>query len=252
MRNCTITNFDDTVCPKPRAACTTDFLIEDIVITYGVGISMGSVPPDVGGDCIDGVLARRAVFQSPLKAVYIKPNPAKVGQNATGLIANITYEDMVVRDALWWTVWIGPQQDNIRDDVSRALARPPPPPPFPVTTGAAAVTGSVAVPGDGCNFTSILPGCSFIYPLCNTTCTTDPQVTVRDVTLRNIVSYDSLLSPGVIVHNVSNPATGFVFDNVTFVNAGAWPVKEGFWCLNTQGVARGGTFPVPPCFSQEE
>jgi hypothetical protein len=31
--------------------------ITNIVIYYGVGVSMGSVPPDVGGDCIDGVVA---------------------------------------------------------------------------------------------------------------------------------------------------------------------------------------------------
>jgi hypothetical protein len=69
VRNCTITNFDDTVCPKPQLNCTRNFLIEDIDVTYGVGVSMGSVPPDVGNDCISGVLARRLHFTTPLKAI---------------------------------------------------------------------------------------------------------------------------------------------------------------------------------------
>ena len=186
------------------------------------------------------MLTRRAVFYSPLKGVYIKPNPAKPGA-ASGLIANITYEDVVMHDPLWWAVWIGPQQDNIRDDVdvegpAARLALP----------GAGGGRALQDGPG-GCNFTNLLPGCSFIYPLCNTSCPTDPQVTVRDVTLRNVTVFNSLLSPGVIIHNATNPGTNFLFDGVNFVNASKWPV-DGFWCLNTQGVARNSS-PFPPCFS---
>jgi hypothetical protein len=207
-------------------------LIEDIIITYGIGISMGSVPPEAGGNSIDGVLARRAVFYSPLKAFYVKPNPSKP-YAAVGAINNITYESMVVYDPLWWTVWIGPQQDNVRNDVS-----------FPLIDGALMQSG----PGN-CNFTNLLPGCSFIYPLCNTSCPTDPQVTVSNITLRDISVYNSLLSPGVIIHNATNPGRSFLFDNVVFHNSSTWPVEDGFWCLNTEGVATGGTTPVPPCFT---
>jgi hypothetical protein len=249
VRNCSITNFDDTVCPKPRSQGTHNFLIEDILVTYGIGISMGSVPPDAGGNSIDGVLARRAVFYSPLKAFYVKPNPAKPYE-ATGMINNITYESMIVYDPLWWTVWIGPQQDNIRNDVS-----------FPYSEIDRSKEGGGGLeekdeskrrlqngPGN-CNFTNLLPGCSFIYPLCNTSCPTDPQVTVSNITLRNIAVYNSLLSPGVIIHNATNPGTGFLFDNVVFHNSSTWPVQDGFWCLNTIGEAIGGTSPVPPCFT---
>ena len=245
VRNCTITNFDDTVCPKPRSQGTHNFLIEDIIITYGIGISMGSVPPDAGGNSIDGVLARRAVFYSPLKAFYVKPNPAKP-YAADGAINNITYESMVVYDPLWWTVWIGPQQDNVRNDVS-----------FPLIDGAlkrreegGGGGGRLLQSGPGnCNFTNLLPGCSFIYPLCNTSCPTDPQVTVSNITLRDISVFNSLLSPGVMIHNATNPGKSFLFDNVVFHNSSTWPVEEGFWCLNTEGVATGGTTPVPPCFT---
>jgi hypothetical protein len=240
VRNCTITNFDDTVCPKPRSQGTHNFLIEDIIITYGIGISMGSVPPDGGGNSIDGVLARRAVFYSPLKAFYIKPNPAKP-YAATGAINNITYENMTVFDPLWWTVWIGPQQDNVRNDITLGNDSL-------VDRGDTSPRLLQNGPGN-CNFTNLLPGCSFLYPLCNTSCPTDPQVTVSNITLRDIAVYNSLLSPGVIIHNITNPGTGFIFDNVIFYNASTWPVENGYWCLNTQGVAIGGTTPIPPCFN---
>ena len=50
--NCSVTNFDDSVCVKPLVQsdsgyCTSDVDIHDISITWGVGVSMGSVPPDV-------------------------------------------------------------------------------------------------------------------------------------------------------------------------------------------------------------
>lgn len=212
VRNCSITNFDDTVCPKPTAPpCTRNVLIEDIAVTYGVGISMGSVPPDVGGNCIDGVLVRRAVFHSALKTIYVKPNPAKSDPAATGLISNITYEDVRSYDPIWWPIWIGPQQQQQPGD--------------PVGTG-----------------------CSFVYPLDNTTCATDPQVSVRNVTLRRVDVYNGN-SPGVLLANASNPATGLVFDAVVHHNGTGWPVGADYLCGFVSGVATGGTSPVPPCFT---
>jgi len=212
VRNCSITNFDDTVCPKPQAPpCTRDVLAEDISVTYGVGISMGSVPPDVGGNCIDGVYIRRAVFHDALKTIYVKPNPEKFGQNASGLIANITYEDIASHDPIWWPIWIGPQQQQ-----------------QPGSSGT---------------------GCNFVYPLDNTTCITDPQVTVRDVTLRRVDFYNGP-SPGVIRFNVSNPATGLIFEDVVHHNSSGWPVGADYLCDYASGVALGTTSPVPPCFTK--
>jgi len=212
VRNCSITNFDDTVCPKPTAPpCTRNVLVEDIAVTYGVGISVGSVPPDVGGNCIDGVLVRRAVFHSALKTIYVKPNPAKDDPAATGLIANVTYEDVRSYDPIWWPIWIGPQQQQQPGD--------------PVGTG-----------------------CSFIYPLDNTTCATDPQVSVRNVTLRRVDVYNGN-SPGVLLANASNPATGVLFDAVVHHNGTGWPVGADYLCGFVAGVATGGTSPVPPCFT---
>lgn len=103
VRNCSVTNFDDTVCAKPQIGCTTNLLVEDISVFWGCGLSMGSVPPDVGNNCIRGVLVRNVTFESPMKAVYIKPNPQK-GAGNTGEISNVTYEDLQVNSPVWWPI----------------------------------------------------------------------------------------------------------------------------------------------------
>lgn len=52
FRRLKITNFDDTVVPKPNnkgswgSPCTQDILVEDCEVTYGVGMTIGSVPPN--------------------------------------------------------------------------------------------------------------------------------------------------------------------------------------------------------------
>jgi len=45
-------------------------------------------------------------------------------------------------------------------------------------------------------------------------CNTQPRITMRDITLRNITSTGSLLPAGVILCNVTNPCTNFKFENV--------------------------------------
>lgn len=81
VRNCSVKNWDDSVCVKPLGGasnsafglvCSTGIDIHDIAVTWGVGITMGSVPPDVGGNCIDGVHAWNIVQDAPLKGIYIK------------------------------------------------------------------------------------------------------------------------------------------------------------------------------------
>lgn len=118
----------------------------------------------------------------------------------------------VMESPLWWSIWIGTQQQS--------------------------------QPG------GFSTGCSFLYPLPNTTCPTDPQVTVANITLRNITINTPLLTPGVLLANASNPATGLIFDGVVVTGNASWPVDGGnYLCESVQGIATGGTTPVPPCFT---
>jgi len=72
-------------------------------------MSIGSVPPNPGVNCIRNVTFRNITFEKPFKAIYVKPNP---GTRGMGLIADITYENIEIHNALWWAVFIGTQQQH--------------------------------------------------------------------------------------------------------------------------------------------
>lgn len=53
-----VTNFDDAIVPKPSnqwnkiAKCSSNITIEDSLVTYSIGLAVGSVPPSEGHACI--------------------------------------------------------------------------------------------------------------------------------------------------------------------------------------------------------
>jgi polygalacturonase len=99
------------------------------------------------------------------------------GNDGLGIVSNIVYENFTMLGPKWWAVYIGPQQMKEPD-------------------------------GDG-------PGC-MLYPFDpKGTCTTQPLVTLQNITLRNIAITDSWFYPVTIRCNVSNPCRHFVFENVT-------------------------------------
>eukprot|EP00602_Paraphysomonas_sp_CaronLab_P007374 CAMPEP_0185036788 /NCGR_PEP_ID=MMETSP1103-20130426/30255_1 /TAXON_ID=36769 /ORGANISM="Paraphysomonas bandaiensis, Strain Caron Lab Isolate" /LENGTH=121 /DNA_ID=CAMNT_0027574465 /DNA_START=163 /DNA_END=525 /DNA_ORIENTATION=- len=109
----------------------------------------------------------------PLKGIHIKSNPGNEGR---GMVANISYENIKMYDAMWWPIWIGPQQ----------MSEP---------------NGYYA-------------GCSMKYPL-DKTCPTNPLVTITDISLQNVISVGGLNPyPGVILCNASNPGKNFFFRRV--------------------------------------
>ena len=87
--NLTVLNYDDVVVPKPSSAhshggnCTQDMLVENCTVILGVGMSIGSVPPNSGCNCIRNITFRNVEFIKPLKAIYVKTNP---GDEGTGLV----------------------------------------------------------------------------------------------------------------------------------------------------------------------
>ncbi|OMJ70769.1 hypothetical protein SteCoe_31190 [Stentor coeruleus] len=215
FRNLTIQNFDDAVAVKPSHTgqyiytnCTENILIENSNIKYGVGMSIGSVPPNDNLACVQNITIRNINFETPLKAVYIKPNPGTHGQ---GIISNILYENLTINDALWWAIWIGPQQQDQPGGYST--------------------------------------GCSFLFPLPGYKCPTDPLVTVEFITLKDINIYKGVNSPGVLLCNETNPCTNFLFDNVNVYHRSFFPVPEGYYCSNVQGWAKNSNV-YPRCFTK--
>ena len=117
IENVTIDNYDDAVAVKPTstspsniyANCSQNMLVRNSFVRHGVGMTIGSVPPHVGVNCVKDIVFRDIDFETPFKAIYVKTNPGTVG---TGIIKNITYENIAIRDSIWWAIYIGPQQQK--------------------------------------------------------------------------------------------------------------------------------------------
>lgn len=67
------------------AKCSENILVEDCTVFYGVGMTIGSVPPN-NLACVRNVTFRNIEFTRPFKAIYIKTNP---GDSGDGIIENI-------------------------------------------------------------------------------------------------------------------------------------------------------------------
>jgi hypothetical protein len=181
--NTAITNYDDAIVVKPcrhnwvHCRCAGDVLAYNNSITYSTGLTVGTVPPHPDRNCVRNVTFRDSQLHFPLKAIYIKTNP---GSNGSGVIEDIRYENLRIHGALWWTIWIGPQQQN--------------------------------QPGE--NTTST--GCNFLFPYVPQ-CPTQPRVSLKHITLRNITAVNTLplfQSPGVILCNRTNACDHFLFEDV--------------------------------------
>eukprot|EP00797_Seminavis_robusta_P026394 Sro479_g151250.1 Glycoside hydrolase family 28 (321) ;mRNA; r:50115-51077 len=202
IRHCHVENWDDAYCAKPLhqqsnlSTCTTDLLIEDSSITNGVGASIGSVPPHKHVNCIANTTFRRITFSHPIKAIYVKPNPCPHGPaiDGTGIIHNITYEDIYADKPLTWPIYVGTQQQK--------------------------------QPHGGAD-----TGCDFFYPLPRTHCPTYGCVPVTRLQLRNVFMERALWAPGLLRCNETGPCTGWEFTNVTIQSESTFPSRtRNFLC----------------------
>jgi polygalacturonase len=115
-----IENFDDAVAVKPcndgcvHSSCSQNMTIRHANVTYGVGMTIGSVPPNVNHNCVRNITFEHIHFRRPIKAIYVKSNP---GNSGDGLIENILYQHIYAEDSLWYFLWIGPQQQKQPHDV---------------------------------------------------------------------------------------------------------------------------------------
>jgi polygalacturonase len=78
--------------------------VEDCTVNYGLGMTIGTVPPHPNYACIKDVYFRNITMHTPIKAIYVKTNPG----NGLGIISNITYENFRIFKPLWWGIYIGP------------------------------------------------------------------------------------------------------------------------------------------------
>lgn len=237
IHDCIILNDDDSIAVKPPMfgqkgsvmngtipyECTGNITIEDMVLV-GFGASIGSVGPLPTHPCVDGVHFKNIRMPGSAKGIYIKSNKADCKGNVSSRITNILYENIHIKDSTWWPIWIGPQQQHE---------------PHEELGGA----------------------CALEYPLQDSACPTQGCTTFENITLRNVLIEDPLLSPGVIMGNSTNPMKNILFDNVTvtvpykyFFTHGRlpfhtkrFPFNGKFQCENAVGSCKGCS-PVPDCF----
>ena len=107
-----VTNWDDAIVAKPSnkglaiSKCTEDIYVQDIETKFGIGMTIGSVPPNEDHACIQNVQFKNVKMNYPIKGIYVKSNP---GNHGDGLIKNISYEGISMQNAIWWPIYIGPQ-----------------------------------------------------------------------------------------------------------------------------------------------
>ena len=127
IQNITVENYDDAVAVKPgnlEDGCTENVTVENANITHSVGMSIGSVPPNLKVNCIRNVTFRNIVFSYPFKAIYVKTNS---GDKGFGIIDNIVYQNIVIHSPILWPIYIGPQQQKEPDGGGDGIWPPPQP-----------------------------------------------------------------------------------------------------------------------------
>ena len=94
--------------------------------------------------------------------------------------------------------------------------------------------------------------CSLLWNLIDKAeCLMSGFQTWSNIVLKDITIYNSRNSPGVLLGNSSNPMQGVVFENVVVINPGSNPWGNDFYqpCTGIHGIAKGTTYPIPPCFT---
>lgn len=203
IHDVTVWNQDDCVAVKDGSQ---DMLIERVNAS-GLGLTIGSI----GGSTVRNITFRDCVMPHTYKGIYMK-------FRASGVVEDVTYENITMYDVEQYPIWIGPAQQS--DSNNLCAAHP----------------------------------CSLCWPLLAPYAKCDPpaQAYYRNITLRNIFVNGSANSPGLIMANTSSPMTNIVFDNVVVQGAGDKPFGSSYKCEGVAtGVAMGGTHPVPPCFSSK-
>ena len=229
VHDCNVWNDDDCIAVKangPRdqqSQCSENMLFERINAS-GIGLTIGSVGG--GGDCVRNITFRDIVMPRTWKGIYVKARPTDCEDDANpgtflpapcGSISDVLYQNITMEQPMGEGSW-------------------------------AVWIGPQQ---------AIYPGaCSLFWPdTPGTSCPMTPNVSIADVTLRDVLIKSPSNSPGVLVGNHDRPMRNITFDNVTVLASGAdkplspWGDAH-YACYGVVGgIATGGTTPQPPCFN---
>jgi len=211
IHDCTIWNDDDCIAVKElsrasfQSPCSENMLFERINAS-GVGLTIGSIGPSTSHTCVRNITFRDSTMYNTFKGIYLKSRPGKPGE--TGEITDVLYENILIRNASQWSIWIGPQQASYKEACSLIW------PFFP--------TAKCPIP-DGITWNNI----------------TLRNITVDMPQLSPGVILGNTTNPmmNILFDNV------FVNKPGTF----PWGEKY-YACEGVEGIAQGNTQPPPPCF----
>jgi len=199
IHDCNVWNQDDSIAVKDDSQ---NMLFERVNVS-GLGLAIGSISNSV----VRNITFRDCYLHHTFKGIYMKFRDG----DQPGLIADVTYENIVMDEPEQWPIWIGPAQQS--DSRQLCAAHP----------------------------------CSICWPLFSSECRIPAAATYSNITLKNVFINNPKGHPGVIIGNASNPMQNIVFDNV--VVKGARKGKENYFtCRGARGAAKGKTSPVPSCF----
>merc|ERR1719461_1106623 len=155
---------------------------------------------------------RDSYMHKTWKGIYIKFREMDSGGS---IIENILYENIIIDQPEQAAIWIGPAQQSD----TRELCAPHP--------------CSICWPDDP-------------YAKCNA----PVRGSFRNITLKNIV-INHPKNGALLFANNTNKMENVVFDGVIVNGPTNKPFKDYYYCEGVEnGIARGGTNPVPSCFTE--
>ncbi|GAB5363910.1 hypothetical protein AAMO2058_000923900 [Amorphochlora amoebiformis] len=171
---------------------------------------LGLVIGSISGSTVNNITFRDCYMHHTFKGIYTK---FRAGEKP-GLISNVLFENIVIDAPEQWGIWIGPAQQSDSNDL--CAAHP----------------------------------CSLCWPMLPfSKCDMPVSGSYENITLRNISILNPGKSPGVLLGNSKNPMRNVLFDNVKVLNPKKKPWRHDYYkCVGVNGVATGGTWPVPECF----
>lgn len=171
---------DDCIAVKdnPHPPYESTNMLFERVNCSGLGFVVGSI----GGTMVRNITFRDSYLHRSVKGIYMKFHTLERAHNRTGLVQDITYENIAMEQPLQWPIWIGPAQQS--DERRLCPARP----------------------------------CSLCWPQNPyAECRTVPSTEYRNLTIRNIQINNPIMSPGVLLggrEETHNLIHGVLFDNV--------------------------------------
>lgn len=219
VHDVTVWNQDDTIAIKAHSHLTTENVLVERVHASGVGLTIGGI----GNQKVRNITFRDVFMHHTMKGIYIK---FRSSGGHGGVISDVLYENIIIDTPSSWPIWIGPAQQDIKEG-----------------------TETIYNPchGDPCSL--CWPKLPSPFSNCES-----PAGTFANITLRNVSILKPKLSPGVIFGNSTNPIRGLVFDGVRVKDPpsrGTWG-QDYYFCEGVvSGIAKGDTWPVPPCFEDQ-